>query len=397
MTSDASSNLGIFFLLLKSGMYGTPIPENLLPDSIDWKFILELATKQTVTGLIIDGISRLPERLRPDAPLSEKIDKFALMLIRSNIRIDQAAIKLVTFLNSHGISGVLLKGQGVARSYYPVPQLRQCGDIDFYVGKKQYRRAIEVCREHLLHDNEAGSANHKHFHFDINGVNIEIHRLASKVNTPVRSGRYQQWVEEKLEHSSDRRITHFGDTEITLPSYDFDAIFIFHHAWNHFMTGGIGLRQLCDWSLIFHTHYDDIDVARLETNIRRFGLTAGWKLFACIAVNHLGVSPDRMPLYDPAYSDRSEKVFDDILTNGNFGFYSKAYARTPYYKDGRGIGHLMGKARNIMEFYVSLFPLMPAEATFLFFHRITVGTTEYTGRAISRFKKRHSSTVTPTR
>lgn len=397
MASDDSSKIDIFFRLLRSGMYGTPIPEDLLPDSIDWRFTLEFATKHTVTGLIIDSISRLPQRLRPTAPLSEKIDKFALRLIQSNILLDKAAAKLVNFLNSHGISGVLIKGQGVARSYYPTPQLRQCGDIDFYVGKKQFHRTVNVCREHLVHDKDAGNVDHKHFHFDIDGVNIEIHRIAAKVSTPIRSGRFQHWVEEQLERSDARRIMAFGDTGITLPPYDFDAIFIFYHAWHHFMTGGIGLRQLCDWALIFHTHYDDIDIAELENNLRRFGMTTGWKLFAYIAVNYLGVSPDRMPLYDPSYAGKSEKVFDEILTDGNFGFYSKAYARTPYYRDGRGVGHVMGKAHNILDFYVSLFPLIPVEATFLFFYRITVGTTEYTGRVIRRLRKRHSSTLPPTR
>ena len=276
-----------------------------------------------------------------------------------------------------------------------MPQLRQCGDIDFYVGKKQFRRTVKLCREHLLHDKHVGNVDEKHFHFDIDGVCIEIHRLASKVHTPVKGHRYQQWVVEQLEHSAGRRIVTFGDTDITLPPYDFDVIFIFHHAWHHFLTGGIGLRQLCDWSLILHTHYDDIDTAKLENNLRRFGMTKGWQLFACIAVNHLGVSPDKMPLYDPAYSDKSEKIFDEILRNGNFGYYSKAYARTPLY--GHGVWHAMGKVRNIMGYYFSLFSLIPAEATFLFFHRLTAGTSEYTKRAIRYYKNKFSSTSTPTK
>lgn len=392
MVSNDSSDISIFFLLLRSGMYGTPIPEDQLPDSIDWKFIISLAKRHTVTGLIIDSISLLPENLRPAAPLSGKLDEFALRIIRSNALLDKAAVKLVTFLNQHDISGVLLKGQGVARSYYPVPQLRQCGDIDFYVGKKQYRPAINLCREHLLHDKHAGGVNHQHFHFVLDNVHIEIHRIASKVYTPVKGRRFQQWVVEQLEHSADRRNLTFGDTQIILPSYDFDVLYVFYHAWRHFITGGIGLRQLCDWALILHTHYDDIDIAKLKDNLRRFGLTKGWKLFACIAVKYLGVSPDRIPFYEPAYSVKSEKIFDEILRNGNFGYYSKAYARTPLY--GHGLWHVMGKARNIFGYYFSLFPLIPVEATFLLFFRMTAGTAEYTGRAIRYYRNKFSSTVT---
>ena len=390
MVSNDSSKLDIFFLLLRSGMYGTPIPEDRLPDSIDWKFILELATKHTVTGLIIDSINRLPERLRPTSPLSEKIDQFALRIIRSNAIIDRAASRLVNFLGDHGVSGVLLKGQGVARSYYPAPEMRQCGDIDFYIGKKQYRPTIKLCRQELLHDKDAGGVNHQHFHFNLDCVAIELHRIASKVYTPGKSGRFQKWVVEQLEHSDSRRTMNFGGTEITLPSYDFDAIYIFYHAWRHFITGGIGLRQLCDWSLILYNHYDDIDIPRLEENLRSFGMVAGWKLFGCIAVNYLGVPPEKMPLYDPAFYTKSEKIFDEILSNGNFGYYSEAYARTPLL--GHSIKHVMGKARNIFGYYFSLVRIIPVEATFLLFFRATSGTAEYTERAIRYYKKKFSST-----
>ncbi|MDE6396205.1 MAG: hypothetical protein K2K84_02925, partial [Muribaculaceae bacterium] len=126
-------------------------------------------------------------------------------------------------------------------------------------------------------------------------------------------------------------------------------------------------------------------------NLRRFGLTKGWKLFACIAVNYLGVPPEKMPLYDPAFYAKSERIFDEILQNGNFGYYSKAYARTPLY--GHGIWHVMGKARNIFGYYFDLFPLIPVEATFLLFFRATAGTAEYTERAVRYYKKKFSSTA----
>ncbi|MDE6715943.1 MAG: nucleotidyltransferase family protein [Muribaculaceae bacterium] len=387
---DTYNNISVFFVLLRSGMYDLPIPENQLPDHIDWAYILELARKHTVMGLIIDSIRHLPPNLRPSAPISEKLDKFALRLISSNAMLDRAAIRLGSFLNSHGIKGVLLKGQGVARSYYHMPQLRQCGDIDFYVGKKQFRKAVELCRQELIHDKENGGMNEKHFNFDLDGVNIEIHRTASQIYTPIRAQRFQKWIEEELDSRTNTRTVAFGNTEITLPSYDFDAIFIFQHAWQHFITGGIGLRQLCEWALILQTHYDDIDVAKLEENIRSFGLTRGWKLFACIAVKHLGVSPCKMPLYDPSYSGKSEKYFKTILRDGNFGYYSEAYARTPIV--GYGLWHGLGKIRNFAGYYISLFSFIPVDSTCVFFHRMTSGSAEYIVRNIRKFRNDHSKT-----
>lgn len=50
---------------------------------------------------------------------------------------------LVLTLRKAGIEPVLLKGQGLSR-YYPTPELRQCGDIDIYVGEENYEKAYDA-------------------------------------------------------------------------------------------------------------------------------------------------------------------------------------------------------------------------------------------------------------
>lgn len=371
MAFQDAGSLDLFFSLLRSGLYGTPIPEAELPDHIDWKPILTLAKKQAVLGIIIDSVQLLPDSLRPSASITAKLNKYALSFIQSNIILDNAAARLASFLSQHGIDGVLLKGQGVAR-YYRMPQMRQSGDIDYYVGDKAFKKASALCREMLCDDkNECNQAGY-HLCFNMGGVPVELHRLASKIFSPVRNRRFQQWTVEQLEHSPDRRTLSIGTVGITLPSCDFDALFIFYHAWLHYLKGGIGLRQLCDWAMIFHSHGADIDTERLKENIARFGLTKGWKLFACIAVNYLGVPAQKMPLYDPAYHKKSEKILHEILVGGNFGFYSEAFKR--YTSTRSGIRNRLGKIRYISGYMFSLFPLIPVEATMLFFNRLFNGT-----------------------
>lgn len=361
-------------------MYGTPLPVSELPEEIDWEAIIKLAKIHAVLGIIIDSIQFLPERQHPSGPALAKMNKFALGLIQANTVLENSAAHLVTFLKQHGVNGVLLKGQGVARSYYRIPQMRHSGDIDFYVGKATYKKAVDLCLQKLVKDRNTCHETEQHFDFLMGGVPIELHRLASRIYTPSRNKRFQAWTAEQLEHSANQRTVKIGNTDVNVPSYDFDAIFIFYHAWRHFIMGGIGLRQLCDWALIFHTHAGDIDTAALEENISRFGMTKGWKLFACIAVTHLGVPHDKMPLYDPAYCPKSEKILIDILAGGSFGYYSKAVARTPIH--GHGLWHGLGKVRNITEYFLAIFPIIPVEATFLTVNRLFSGT-------ISAIRKPH--------
>lgn len=372
-------------------MYGFPVPESELPESIDWEAVVKLAKKHVVTGIIIESVQFLPERLRPSGDISAKMNRFALGLFRTNIILDNAVARLSSFLRQHGIDGVVLKGQGVAR-YYRMPQMRQSGDIDFYVGRERYEKAVELCRENLADDRNGSAGNidechadEQHFGFDMGGIRIELHRLASKMFSPLFNRRFQDWATRQLEHSPQRRMVILGDTEVTLPSYDFDAIYIFYHAWRHYIEGGIGLRQVCDWAMIFHSHASDIDTGRLKNDIRRFGLTKAWKLFACVAVSHLGVSPEKMPLYDPDFIEQSEKVLEKIMAGGNFGYYSEAYLRTRGYGLA-GLHYGLNKVRNFTMSSISVFPLIPVEATFMLLNRLFYGTIDTVKRTISKGK-----------
>ncbi len=381
MSIHNAQSINIFFSLLRSGLYGRPVPQSELPAAIDWEAVTTLGKMHAVLGILIESVQFLPAPLRPSGEMMARLGKYALGQIQANLVLDQAAARLVRFLADHDLSGVLLKGQGVAR-YYRVPQMRHSGDVDFYVGRKAYKRAVELCRENLCDDKEDCGETDQHFTFDMGGVPIEIHRIASRVYSPVRNRRFQQWVEYELHQSPSRRTFKVGNTDITIPSYDFDAIFIFYHAWRHYILGGIGLRQLCDWAMIFHTHGRDIDRPRLIENIRRFGITQGWKLFASIAVDHLGLSPDEMPLYEPSYSPKSENILAEILEGGSFGHYTEAYNRV----QGKGLGVRYGleKIRSVTGYFVSLFPLIPAEATFLYIYRLYSGAISMAKRAKSQ-------------
>lgn len=367
----------IFFDLLRAALYGRPVAEADLPDKIDWPAVFKIAKRQAVVGLIIESLQFIPARLRPAGELASKLDAFALGLLRTHLVIDKTAARLATSLRQQGVDGVLLKGQGVAR-YYRVPQSRQPGDIDFYVGKRAHEKAIGICKAQLADADSRFDYGSKHFNFTMSGVHIELHRLAAIIATPVRRQRFQKWVEEELENPSRLRTLPIGKMEIKLPSYDFDALFVFYHAWSHFIRGGVGLRQLSDWTMILYNHIDDIDLDRLEKNLRRFGLTKGWRLFGWIAVNRLGLPVEKMPLYDPAVRPQAERIFEEVMAGGNFGFYSVANTRTPMY--GTGLKHGLGKVRNITGYFLSLFPLIPAEATFLFFNRLYHGTIDHTRR-----------------
>ena len=84
--------------------------------TIDLFFLLR---KQTVTGIVIDGILKLPPECLPPAPLKLKGIQQLLQIEQLNRRLNGEVVQVSEYLQGEGYTGIVLKGQGIAR-YYPL-------------------------------------------------------------------------------------------------------------------------------------------------------------------------------------------------------------------------------------------------------------------------------------
>ena len=308
--------------------------ESLPADLPDWQEVLALAKKQTLLGLVAEAVPMLPEGLQPDPQTKLQLHTAAMRIMSSHALLNRKVADIKTRMDSYGIHTVLFKGQGVALNY-PNPQSRQCGDIDLYVGEKNFARALE-----LLNPETTKKASEyrfvKHFNIEEDGVEIEIHRIAEILPGFGHDRRFQRWTVDKLCGPAVRKVE-IGGATVNLPPAEFDVLYIMNHAWHHFMTGGIGLRQLCDWSIQLYRYGRSVDVDALSNNLRSFGLIRAWKILSCVAVGYLGLPEDECPLYDASYAGKAAKVLDVIWMEGNFGHHSES-RKTP-----RPKGHFAGK------------------------------------------------------
>lgn len=348
-----------FFALLRSGLWDTPADAALFSGPADWDAILTHAARQTVTGLVAAGVASLPAALRPPAPVADKLRGIVTAGIRSHALLNRTLTGIVELLRSNGIRSVLLKGQGVAANYAE-PVLRICGDIDLYTGREDYVRAGALVRGwNAAEGGEEAAESIKHYHFVHGGVKVELHRIAEQLPLPWRNAAFQRWTCRHL-HGDRLRTAVIGDTTVFLPPVNFDALYIFNHAWHHFSQGGgIGLRQLCDWVRYLHTFRDEIDRTALRRDLRAFGLWRPWQVFSVIAVDTLGLPREEYPFYTGRYVRKAARVMKMIEAEGNFGFCD--VSRTP-----RPGGYVAGKLHSLRWMcrrYARLFPLLPAEIT----------------------------------
>ena len=335
------------FALLRHGLWNQQVDHSLFNGTVNWKEIFQMAQRQTVLGFMIDGVSTLPTEKQPHKNIQIKAHSFLIRTAQHHHLLNDIIKELSSRLKAAGIRSVLLKGQGLALNY-PDPLKRSCGDIDLYVGDKQYKQTCNLLTQWgILRGKQEESI--QHLHFNYREVPIEIHRIAGVLYSLRRNRIFRQWSDTLLQ-SNDCRSADFDGETVWLPPVRFDAMFIFYHMHRHLISGGVGLRQLCDCAMYLHTFRKEINRELLHEDLCRMGLMRMWKILGCIIVRQLGLPPEEYPFYsdDTDTQELSQFLLNEIiLRNGNFGHYDPDRKIRPE-------GYLTGKLHSLKNTFLYL-------------------------------------------
>ena len=300
-------------MALRAALWSEPIPESIPVKQL--KEVLSIAKAQSTLPLICQALL-----LSPVQELSDKRKVSMQDRLRScvslHMRANHVIALLFSGLRNQGINPVLMKGQGVA-SYYKNPYLRECGDIDLYVGKEDYTEACKaVAGMAGIDDIPQWSGRKKHYNVDVEGVPVEIH-WTSDILPKRYDADYQEYSLDGMTHGLVQK-TIDGEV-VDTPEDNFNAFFIFNHTWHHFVTGGVGLRQFCDWTMLLHAKAGELDLLHLKEMLERLDLMDPWQVFGKVAVEYLGLPAGEMPFYKKEADSRVSKVLDIVFREGNFG------------------------------------------------------------------------------
>ena len=163
----------VFWELLKAGLWGTtPHVDKKLNDE-EWKEVIEQAKRQTLLGILFDGMLRLPADLQPEEETRLKWFWKVNKIEQANCKLNQILVEFTGKLENEGINSLLLKGQAYA-SLYPIPLHRQCGDIDLLIGRKNYKRVcIWVKEQGLISSKDEERFHHQSLKYQ--SIEVELH------------------------------------------------------------------------------------------------------------------------------------------------------------------------------------------------------------------------------
>lgn len=347
-----------YLSLLESGIRQTLPPEvepGLLPR------VWELSSSQCTRGFVLDAYLRSQSAKDASKEVLQKARGCLHGIMMGHLGQARALSLVLETLSKEGIRGVLLKGEGNS-ALYANPMLRETGDIDLWVGQEAYAQALECLgkvSEGLVEEDEEELE--KHTGMLVGGVVVEVHALTGHAFTKSKDALYQAYAHKGLHDNLDTAVV--SGISVSVPEPTFNAFYVFHHFFCHFMQGGVGLRQVADWAVLLESRKDAIDWDRLGKMVTDMGLQRPWNVFLQLCVQYLGLSCEILPATsDKTYGDLAGKVLDRILEEGNFG-KSRHRAR-------RSGTYVFDKALSLWEHlrrYAALLRIFPLQALTSFF------------------------------
>ncbi len=215
----------------------------------DWDACYQFAKRQTLVGVLFDGIQRLPKELAPARPLLLRWLSDSESIRRRNMRMDRASAYIYNKVCAAGFRCCILKGQGNAL-LYPHPSSRTPGDVDVWVmANREELRHIALSLTEGYGSSLQESLNH--IGLTVHGVSVELHSTPALLNSPLHNSRLQKWLKRNADLQCSNRIALPNNAgEVAVPTLSFNIIYQLCHLFHHCFYEGVGLRQIVDYYFV---------------------------------------------------------------------------------------------------------------------------------------------------
>lgn len=217
--------------------------------SFDWDACYQFAKRQTLVGVLFDGIQRLPKELAPARLLLLRWLSDSESIRRRNMRMDRASAYVYNKVCAAGFRCCILKGQGNAL-LYPHPSSRIPGDVDVWVmaNREELRHIAFSLTEG---DGSSLQESLNHIGLMVHGVSVELHSTPALLNSPLHNSRLQRWLKRNADLQCSNRIALPNNAgEVAVPTLSFNIIYQLCHLFHHCFYEGVGLRQIVDYYFV---------------------------------------------------------------------------------------------------------------------------------------------------
>ncbi|MBQ6831127.1 MAG: nucleotidyltransferase family protein [Oscillospiraceae bacterium] len=284
-----------------------------------WDRAVEESHAQAVAAIFLNGIAGFSEQL-PEQEY-QKLFKFARRYTAHNMRTEYLQQTLVKLLEQEQCPYVIIKGEAAA-AYYPVPEHRLLGDVDFMVPEDRAEQIIErlkqqgyehSCKEDEYHQILKKGTERMELHFEVAGI------PQGNAGAAIRA-----YLADVFEQ---RRLVQGSAGDFYAPSHAHHGLIILLHMQHHMTSTGVGLRQLMDWAcFVERTRQEPFWETQLLPLLKQIGLlyysvvvTKMCSLYFGQECPHWACNADE---------ELCRELMEDLLAGGNFGRKDQSRARS---------------------------------------------------------------------
>ena len=329
-----------FCFFLRRGLGDMPQtrePELVLTRE-EWKLLFRMASVQAVSGIFIDGVASVS--LRPDRDLWEQWIAHLFYLEQINERIAGRGEEWVGRLAEAGIRAQVFKGSSVA-AWYPYPLHRSFGDIDLVVEEGWQKLEEWLHGQGVPFRNEWGDL----VVHEGRLTTVEFHPHWEYLYNPVMNVRLQDWLKEG------------SSNELYL-------VCLIVHLRRHFLTYGIGLKQVCDVTMMLRRAH--LNQSKSAYMLERLRLKRFCRVLFGFIDTYLG-GAESYP-FVPLFSDKDFALMREVIFHEGYLLKQAqeekgAKERFPFVRIGRHAWFWMRRS-------LRLGGMMPDEACWFLLHQV---------------------------
>lgn len=353
----------VFVECVKLSLDGRTLEQSSLEPSLsaeDYAELFRLSEEHSVLPMVYETIYGREDFKALPLEMQGTVRQRVMQSVMRQVQQTSEFLRVYQMMDAEGAAPLVVKGI-ICRALYPNPDDRISGDEDLYIDKECFVKAAEVLQKaglvpvlDFLSEDEQKSlrAEQKNksnepmgskncpaneineipfrkisperlpyeitFYNPRGALTIELHRSLF----PENDAAYRDMNEcfnDAFEQSVTETIDGVGIR--TLP-YEEHLLFLILHAYKHFLTGGFGIRQVCDMAMFANRYGKEIDWLHLLKTCERLHVGTFAASLMALGQKYLNFDPQKAGCPD-IWADEAKNPDDllaDILKAGSFGF-----------------------------------------------------------------------------
>lgn len=302
------------------------LEEQLKKCTVSWQELRKIAKEQALSLLVDDYILEY-ELINLTEREQEELQNQAISAAMMYYHMVNFVFRVLSLTKQEKIHSCILKGVGLS-SYYPKEEVRKIGDMDLYIPiPEEFEHFCRILKKQGFEQEKTIADHHLSFFYLYSGTRfeLEVHKkpISSQGNRNFNKEICQVFkpFTEAGNWSFPEVKTISGKIPI-LPKEE-NTFYLLLHMLQHFLSGGMGLRMLCDWVVIWRDkgQKENFSLEKYLSFVHKSKIEGFHYIITGLCITFLGLSLQDVPWME-GHMPRKETMdifMEDIFHGGEFG------------------------------------------------------------------------------